>query len=485
MRGGGSRGGVVAVMETKNVLDGHVATNRSAFCSGYAWIARHILSAPSIPSGKAKPAPGLVVAGKVRLEDLLGKGGMGSVWRGTHLTLGTSVAVKFMSNSSPEALTRFQREAQVAAQIRSSNVVAIHDFGVEDGLPYMVMELLDGEDLGARLKRVERLSLAEATQVLIPVARGLERAHAAKLVHRDLKPENIFLVREGDEDVPKILDFGIAKTLVAEEDSFDVTRDGDVLGTPYYMSPEQSRASRDVDHRADLWALGVILFRVVTGRRPFTAPTAAALAVQICVEPAPRVSTMRPDLPPELDGFFERALAKDPAQRFQSAREMAQAFAMIAGQSGQFGRASLPSWSGATTGPLGVSNPLAGTGPTGPSIEPVTGPVTKAGSNTRLIAIIAVTTLLVVGGGLFVFLGQRSKTAAQPEPSLAQSTIAAAPAPSAVSASAAVAMPQPSATAAESAEPDEPLVVETAAKPTVKSVKPATSTKKHSRDLGY
>ena len=266
-----------------------------------------------------------MVAGKVRLEQLLGKGGMGSVWRGTHLTLGTPVAVKFMADSNPESLARFQREAQVAAQIRSSNVVAIHDFGVEDGLPYITMELLDGEDLGMRLKRVQRLTLAETVEILIPIARGLDRAHAAKLVHRDLKPENIYLVREGDEEVPKILDFGIAKTLIDDPDSFNVTRDGAVLGTPYYMSPEQARALRDVDHRADLWALGVILFRVITGRRPFEGMTAAALAMQICTEPAPRVGAVHPELSPEWDVFFDRALAKDPAQRFQSAREMAQA----------------------------------------------------------------------------------------------------------------------------------------------------------------
>ena len=157
---------------------------------------------PFASTPRLKPAPGLVIGGKVRLDNLLGKGGMGAVWRGTHLTLNTPVAIKFMAESTPEALTRFQREAQVAAHIRSSNVVAIHDFGVEHGLPYIVMELLDGEDLGARLKRMSRLSLLETAHILLPVARGLERAHQARLVHRDLKPENIFLVREGDEDVP-------------------------------------------------------------------------------------------------------------------------------------------------------------------------------------------------------------------------------------------------------------------------------------------
>jgi serine/threonine-protein kinase len=337
--------------------------------------------------------------------------------------------------------------------------------------------------------------LAETAQILIPIARGLERAHAAKLVHRDLKPENIFLVREGDDEVPKSLDFGIAKTLIEDPDSFNVTRDGAVLGTPYYMSPEQSRARRDVDHRADLWALGVILFRMITGRRPFDGLTAAALAVQICIEPIPRVGTILPELPPELDVFFDRALAKDPAQRFQSAREMVQAFATIAGQTMQLGRTPIPSWSGAQTGPLGTANPLTRTGPTGPPIEPPTGAGTNASSNRRTMTIVAVTMLLVIVGGLLAFLGQRSKNAAQLEPSLAESTIPVAPTPLPV-APASIATPEPSAAEAEAeselevvvepVESAEPPLVEVAAKPQTKTVKPVVSApKKPSRDLGY
>jgi eukaryotic-like serine/threonine-protein kinase len=455
--------------------------------AGLDRLAGDILSPPPLPpKPRVNPTVGLVVAGKVRLEQLLGKGGMGSVWRGTHLTLGTPVAVKFMADSNPEALARFQREAQVAAQIRSSNVVAIHDFGVEDGLPYITMELLEGEDLGVRLKRVQRLSIAEAVEILVPVSRGLERAHAAKLVHRDLKPENIFLVRDGDEEVPKILDFGIAKTLLDDPESLQMTRDGAVLGTPYYMSPEQARAQRDVDHRADLWALGVILFRAITGRRPFEGLTAAALAVKICTEPAPRVVAVHPELSSEWDVFFDRALAKDPAQRFQSAREMAQSFAQVAGQSMQLGRTPTPSWSGVSTGPLGLSSPLAGTGPTGPPIEHAIVEGTPVKSNRRTSAIIAATTLLVVVGGLLVFWGQRSKNAGQREPSLAQSTITAATPTLPPVDTALIAVPEPSADVVELIDSATPPVAETATKSPAKTGKPAVSaTKKRSRDLGY
>lgn len=439
---------------------------------------------PVPPPLRGKPAPGMVIAGKVRLDQLLGKGGMGAVWRGTHLTLGTPVAVKFMGDSSPEALARFQREAQVAAQIRSSNVVAIHDFGIENDLPYIVMELLDGEDLGVRLKRIQRLTLAETVQILLPVARGLERAHQAKLVHRDLKPENIFLVREGDEDVPKILDFGIAKTLVADPDGFDVTSEGAVLGTPYYMSPEQSRARRDIDHRADLWALGVIIYRMVTGNRPFSGVTATALAVQICTEAPPSVSSVMPELPPQLDAFFARALAKDPAGRFQSARELAQAFAEIAGYAGHLGGTPLPSWSGALTGPLGVSGSLTRTGPTGPPVEPPTGASVQSGPNWRVVAIIAATTLLILGGGLVVFFGKKTNQASPSDPSLAASTIAVAPVASPSPVITPLPSGAPSAEVTELGELDEPPPIEPSAKPAVKAVKPAASARKK-RDLGY
>lgn len=429
-----------------------------------------------------KPAPGLIIGGKVRLDNLLGKGGMGAVWRGTHLTLGTPVAVKFMADSTPEALARFQREAQVAAHIRSSNVVAIQDFGVENGLPYMVMELLDGEDLGARLKRVPRLSLHETAHILLPISRGLERAHQAKLVHRDLKPENIFLVREGDEEVPKILDFGIAKTLVADSDAFNMTSDGAVMGTPYYMSPEQSRARRDVDHRADLWALGVILFRLITGKRPFDGVTAASLAVQICTDPPPKVGSLAPDLPPQLDVFFERALAKDPNQRFQSAREMAQAFAEIAGYTLPLGRTPLPSMSNAPTGSWGMSHSLGGTGAATP--QPTGAPVVPT-TNRRTIALVAVATLALGGIGLFLLANKPSNPPVSPEAGLAKSTIAVAAPPVQSSA------PAPSASAAPEVpqiEPPDDIEVapaQTTEKTTVKAAKPATSTKKHSRDLGY
>ncbi|MFO0591246.1 MAG: protein kinase [Polyangiaceae bacterium] len=280
------------------------------------------------------PGAGDVIAGKYRLERLLKQGGMGAVWVATHLGLDEKVAVKFMDPrrvSSVEARLRFTREAKAAAQIRSKNIVQILDHGVDANVPYIAMELLAGEDLGARLRRLGRLSVADASTLLNDIAHALDRAHAAGIVHRDLKPENIFLAKDGEFEVPKILDFGIA--LEVQDDASDdsaVTQEGVILGTPYFMSPEQVRGRTNIDHRSDLWSLGVILFRAITGIRPFGRGQTADVIVQICSDPIPRASVVTRDLPEECDRFFEKALARDVSKRFSSAKEMASAFADIA-----------------------------------------------------------------------------------------------------------------------------------------------------------
>lgn len=270
---------------------------------------------------------GSILAGKYRLEVLLGRGGMGSVWRATHLGLHAPVAIKLIEPHivvNPDAVERFHREARAAAGLRSPHVVQILDHGVDDATqaPFIAMELLEGESLAQRLERLQRLSPEETARVLSHVSRALSRAHESGIVHRDLKPDNVFIVRNDDEEVAKVLDFGIAKSQGAlGADS--ATRTGAVMGTPYYMSPEQISGAKNVDFRADLWALGVIACECLTGTRPFDAETIGGLALKICVEPLPRPSSLGP-VPVGFDAWFERAVARPPLSRFGSARELAE-----------------------------------------------------------------------------------------------------------------------------------------------------------------
>lgn len=280
-----------------------------------------------------EPKGGRVIAGKFRLEWPIGRGGMGTVWAAMHLQLDMPVAVKFMDPSAADAdgRLRFEREARAIAQLRSPHVVQVLDHGVDNGTPYIVMELLEGEDLESRLRRTKKLSIPIATRVFTQSAKALRRAHDAGIVHRDLKPNNVFLARVDDEEVVKLLDFGVAKLQWngALDPHNESTQQGLLLGSPCYMSPEQARGHKNIDHRSDLWSLAVILFRSLTGVRPFDASTIADLIIKICAESPPHASSLMPDAPPGLDDFFFRCFARDPNQRYQSALEMASDFEAI------------------------------------------------------------------------------------------------------------------------------------------------------------
>jgi serine/threonine-protein kinase len=282
-----------------------------------------------------------LVAGKYQVLGLIGRGGMGSVWEGRHSSLGTRVAIKFIDPEyveSKEACARFVTEARAAATIHSKHAIQIFDHGVtDDGRPYMVMELLVGEPLDKRIERLGTISLRETARIIGHVCRALQRAHDAGIIHRDLKPENIFLVRSPDDDdeIAKVLDFGIAKIKAppGEEGLSSSTKTGAVLGTPYYMSPEQARGLRNIDHRSDLWSLGVIAHKCVTGVLPFEGESVGDLLVKICTAPVPTPSVTVPGLPPSFDAWFFRALEREPSQRFASASELADALAFAAGLS--------------------------------------------------------------------------------------------------------------------------------------------------------
>jgi serine/threonine-protein kinase len=276
------------------------------------------------------PSPGRVIAGKYLLEASLARGGMGMVWVARHIDLDVPVAIKLMApqySPSSRERARFMREAKAAARLRSPNVVTVLDYGVERQTQYIVMELLDGEDLGARLERERVISAQEAAKLLDPIAKAVELAHRAGIVHRDLKPDNIFLARvPGEaEAVVKVLDFGIAKDLNPGSGD-ESTRSGVAIGTPQYMSPEQARGSKLIDRRSDLWSVGVILFRALLGRLPFEGMASIELLDAIAHDTIPAPSSVEPTLPPEVDRFFARALAREPEDRFQTIRAMTEAF---------------------------------------------------------------------------------------------------------------------------------------------------------------
>ncbi|MDP8999598.1 MAG: protein kinase [Myxococcota bacterium] len=281
------------------------------------------------------PAPNVVIAARFRLNRLLGRGGMGSVWHATHLGLDIPCAVKFIEGEGahlPEVQARFEREAKAAAQLRSPHVVQILDHGVCDGTPYIAMELLEGEDLGKRLARVGRMSPHELVPVVAQVGRALSRAHAVGIVHRDLKPENIFLVPDDDREIAKVLDFGIAKAPGASVLGAS-TKTGAMLGTPYYMSPEQAQGIKALDARSDLWSLAVIVFEALTAQRPFQSEALGDLLMKIIVAPIPLPSHVAPDLPPGVDAWWVRASQRDPAHRFQSAKEFCEHLTLALGRS--------------------------------------------------------------------------------------------------------------------------------------------------------
>lgn len=405
--------------------------------------------------------PEQLVAGKYRVTRLLGQGGMGSVWEGLHVTLGTRVAIKFIESEyadNDEAQQRFVNEARAAARLRTKHVVGVLDQGVtEGGNPYIVMEYLAGEPLDKRLARLGQLSLQDTARILVQVCRALARAHEAGIVHRDLKPENIFLVHDEEDgsEIAKVVDFGIAKFTDKSMGVSSSTRTGSVLGTPYYMSPEQARGLRNIDVRSDLWSVGVIAYRCVVGRLPFEGEAVGDLLVKICTSPLPVPSATRPELPPEFDAWFARALEREPADRFQSAQALSEQLSVAAGLSSG-PPLSLPLSSLAPTlTPAGHPTPASGAVPVAQTVGAFT-------QNNRASKK-ALPLLAVAGGGLVVFSllglgvalalrgGAASAGAAQPDPA-APSAVADEPTPT--------------------AEPSEPPGVEPADAPAPASAEP-------------
>jgi serine/threonine-protein kinase len=273
---------------------------------------------------------GKTIAGKYKILRMIGRGGMGSVYEAEHLALGKHVAIKFVMREYADDETvsnRFAREARAASVVESPHIVTVFDVGNDDGRPYFVMELLRGEDLGSRLRREHRIPMALALHVIAQTLRGLSRAHEAGIVHRDLKPDNLFLC-DSETDAEgvqvKIVDFGISKIKKAHAATMPLalTGHGTVLGTPFYMAPEQAQAKPDVDERADLYGVGAILFECLTGRPPHTGNSYEQVILAICMTDAPDLRTLAPNTPASVCAFVKRSLERDPIQRFKTARLM-------------------------------------------------------------------------------------------------------------------------------------------------------------------
>ena len=272
---------------------------------------------------------GDVVAGKYELLRQVGRGGMGTVFEARHATLGRSVAIKVLRPDvadDRDVIERFLREARSVGALAHPRIVDVFDVGwTDDGVvPWFAMELLEGRNLATELNQTREVGAVRAISILIQVLDALEVAHTHGIVHRDLKPENVFLVRHGLEDDVKVLDFGISKVLDKR-----MTVTGVILGTPAYMSPEQARGARDVDHRVDIYAAGAILFEMLAGRPPFEGTTFHQVLLAIMTGERPRLRQLRPNLHPELVALTERALSTKPDDRWQSAAEMRDALVEI------------------------------------------------------------------------------------------------------------------------------------------------------------
>ena len=387
-------------------------------------------SEPKIAESSGQELIGRVV-GKYEIVRLIGGGGMGRVYEGLNKAIGKRVALKFIEKDAAthDAIARFQREAQAASTVESAHIVEIFDSGeTEEGMPFIVMELLRGEDLGHRIRRLGRLDLPEALTITAQILRGLHRAHEAGIIHRDLKPDNVFLLdRDDDQVFAKIVDFGVSKITRrgGEGRSTTITQEGTVLGTPVYMSPEQAQAQSDVDHRADLYSVGAILYECLCGRPPHSGGTYEQVIVNICMKDADDIRVHNPGVPEGTALVIAKALSRDRDVRYQSAREFLDE--LISGSEGILTGRSISgseisgsrkeqtvirsdsSSSGSRT--LGAVSTVAAVPP-----QLAKSGATESGPSKRLYAAVGIGGILIGAGTIFYFAEGSGSTAAPPTP---------------------------------------------------------------------